>query len=174
MMKHSSSGAAALLLAAGGATRGQAAPWGDPASPSFLIPAAEIVGFEHLLNPYDRNYEEEGGCRSNLSSIKRNLHFGWIIDDDPFSFGDAAMLDMLGREHCIGGLGSHDDGTRENILRGQVRLAVRVNGHHALELHLVSSVHSSNVFDVPGGLEEVGARSLFYTYVSDTGFGAVK
>jgi hypothetical protein len=81
---------------------------------------------------------------------------------------------MSGREYYIGGLGSDNEGTRENILRGQVQLTVRVYGHHALGLQFVSSVRSSNAFDVPGGLEEVGAVSLFYTYVSDTGFGAVK
>jgi hypothetical protein len=91
-----------------------------------------------------------------------------------FIFGDVAMLDMSGREYYIGGLGSHDDSRRENILRGQVQLTVRVHGHHALGLQFVSSVRNSSTFDVPGGFEELGAVSLFYTYVSDTRFGAVK
>jgi hypothetical protein len=91
-----------------------------------------------------------------------------------FILGDVAMLDMSGREYYIGGLGSHNDSRKENILRGQVQLTVRVYGRHALGLQFVSSVRNSNTFDVPGGFEEVGAVSLFYTYISDTGFGAVK
>ena len=87
--------------------------------------------------------------------------------------GDVAMLDIQGREYYIGGLYSSDQTSKENILRGQVTLTVRVYGHHALGLPFVSSVRNSNFFDAGGGLEEVGAVSLFYTYVTDTDFGAV-
>ena len=87
--------------------------------------------------------------------------------------GDVAMLDMQGRAYYIGGLYSSDTTSKETILRGQVALTLRVYGHHALGLQFVSTVRNSNFFDVEGGLEEVGAVSLFYTYVADTDFGAV-
>jgi hypothetical protein len=52
---------------------------------SYLIPALEIVGFDVLLNLFDRAYF---GCCDydvDLSSIKRNLHRGWNEDRDEFT-----------------------------------------------------------------------------------------
>ncbi|MDQ6619968.1 MAG: DUF3943 domain-containing protein [Pseudomonadota bacterium] len=50
---------------------------------SYAIPAAEIFGFDFLLNQYDR-HELGSDYNSNLSSIRRNLHSGWVVDHDPF------------------------------------------------------------------------------------------
>jgi hypothetical protein len=57
--------------------------WGT--EKSYLIPALEIVGFDVLLNLFDRVYF---GCCDydvDLSSIKRNLHRGWSEDRDEFT-----------------------------------------------------------------------------------------
>ena len=57
--------------------------WGT--EKSYLIPALEIVGFDVLLNLFDRAYY---GCCDydvDFSSIKRNLHRGWIEDRDEFT-----------------------------------------------------------------------------------------
>ena len=57
--------------------------WGT--EKSYLIPALEIVGFDVLLNLFDRAYF---GCCDydvDLSSIKRNLHRGWNEDRDEFT-----------------------------------------------------------------------------------------
>lgn len=92
--------AAALLLAAGIAAAGeahrtpkpwdvelpqQAPEWGDAAGTSYLVPALDILGFQALLNVYDRNFEPEDDYRTSFSSISRNLHHGWVIDGDPFA-----------------------------------------------------------------------------------------
>jgi hypothetical protein len=56
--------------------------WG--AQKSYFIPALEIVGFDVLLNLFDRAYY---GCCDfdvDLSSIKRNLRGGWEVDRDGF------------------------------------------------------------------------------------------
>ena len=106
----------------------------------------------------------------------RDFHYGYSpqgVAALRVIIGDVAMLDMTGREYYIGGYYSSDKSRKENILRGQVTLTVRVYGHHAVGLQFVSSVRNSNFFDVEGGLEEVGAVSLFYTYVTDPDFGAV-
>lgn len=51
---------------------------------SYSIPAAEIVGFEVLLNLYDRHaYGTD--YHSNFSSIKDNLRHSWVSDNDPYS-----------------------------------------------------------------------------------------
>jgi hypothetical protein len=57
--------------------------WGT--EKSYLIPALEIVGFDVLLNLFDRVYF---GCCDydvDLSSIKRNLRRGWHEDRDEFT-----------------------------------------------------------------------------------------
>lgn len=52
---------------------------------SYAIPAAEIVGFDLLLNAYDRRrYAGDATYDTTLSSIGRNLRGGWTVDDDPY------------------------------------------------------------------------------------------
>lgn len=107
----------------------------------------------------------------------RDFHYGYSPQGLlalRFIFDDVAMLDMSGREYYIGKLGSHDDSVRENVLRFQVQLTVRVYAHHALGIQFVSTVRNSSTFDVEGGLEGVGALSLFYSYIGDTDLGALR
>ena len=58
-------------------------PWGT--QKSYLIPALEIVGFDTLLNLFNRAYY--GCCEfdTDFSSIKRNLRRGWGVDSDEFT-----------------------------------------------------------------------------------------
>jgi hypothetical protein len=51
---------------------------------SYLIPAAEILGFQFLLNQFDRHSDEDV-YGTNGTSIRDNLHRGWVVDEDPFS-----------------------------------------------------------------------------------------
>jgi hypothetical protein len=53
------------------------------ANKSYAIPAAEILSFSFLLNQYDRHFEGDD-YKSNLSTIRRNLHSSWVVDRDPF------------------------------------------------------------------------------------------
>jgi len=50
---------------------------------SYAIPAAEIFGFDFLLNQFDRHFVGDE-YRSNLRSIRHNLHASWVVDRDPF------------------------------------------------------------------------------------------
>lgn len=73
---------------------GEAAP-GDPDKPrldlsadsaarkSYYVPAAEIAGFEAMLNLANRR-DPSGDYKSNLSTIQHNLRSSWTVDDDPF------------------------------------------------------------------------------------------
>lgn len=54
------------------------------ANKSYLIPAAEIVGFDFLLNQFNRHFSGISDYDSNLSTIWHNLHSGWGVDKDPF------------------------------------------------------------------------------------------
>jgi hypothetical protein len=58
-------------------------PWG--AQKSYLIPALEIIGFQTLLNLFDR--ASYGCCDydTDFSSIARNLRRGWGVDSDDFT-----------------------------------------------------------------------------------------
>ena len=61
----------------------QALAWDSEARKSYWIPAAEILGFEFLLNQYDRHrYGNE--YNTNRSTIRRNLSRSWVTDNDPF------------------------------------------------------------------------------------------
>ena len=53
------------------------------ANRSYAIPAAEIVGFDFLLNQFDRHAIGEP-YHSNLASIRHNLRSSWVVDRDPF------------------------------------------------------------------------------------------
>ena len=53
------------------------------ASKSYAIPAAEIVGFDVLVNLANR-YTTGDPYHSNLASIRHNLHHKWVVDNDPF------------------------------------------------------------------------------------------
>jgi len=87
-------------------------------------------------------------------------------------FSDRVMLELAGREYHIGsdfdtGLGN------ENILRGEASLTVRLWGHHALALQFVASRRDADFLDLSDVLQDVGALSVLYTYLSDKEFGAV-
>ena len=51
---------------------------------SYVIPAAEIVGFDFLLNQFNRHFSGSSDYNSNLSTIRNNLHHSWVVDNDPF------------------------------------------------------------------------------------------
>ena len=78
-----------IALLAAGAASAQDRPLPDfsadiEARKSYGIPAAEIVGFDFLLNRFDHAYF--GCCDFDVSarSIRRNLRSSWVIDRDPF------------------------------------------------------------------------------------------
>jgi hypothetical protein len=54
------------------------------ASKSYAIPAAEIVGFDFLLNQFDRHHFGCCDFDSNVHTIRRNLRSSWDVDRDPF------------------------------------------------------------------------------------------
>jgi hypothetical protein len=59
--------------------------WETGEGKSYLIPALDILGFEVLLNQFNRHFIDEDTYGSDLSSIDDNLQRGWVIDHDPFA-----------------------------------------------------------------------------------------
>jgi len=52
---------------------------------SYTIPALEIIGFDLLLNQFNRHYFEGDDYDTSLSSVKRNLQRSWVTDNDPYA-----------------------------------------------------------------------------------------
>jgi hypothetical protein len=52
---------------------------------SYLIPAAEIIGFDFLLNRYDHAFSGSSDYDVSWHSIRRNLGGPWVTDNDPFN-----------------------------------------------------------------------------------------
>ena len=57
--------------------------WPPDSGRSWVIPAAEIVVFDALLNAFDRTVLGEP-YRTNAASIRRNLRSRWVTENDPF------------------------------------------------------------------------------------------
>jgi hypothetical protein len=55
------------------------------ADKSYFIPAIEIVGYEALLNQYDRHNVDHDVYGTTNDSIHENLRHGWVVDKDPFA-----------------------------------------------------------------------------------------
>ncbi len=52
---------------------------------NYTTPALEILGFEGLLNVFDRRFmNASGDYSSNVTSTRNNLHGGWVNDNDPY------------------------------------------------------------------------------------------
>jgi TolB-like protein len=58
--------------------------WGVGDGKSHWVPAYETVGFEFLLNQYDRHFLDASVYGTNFSTFRHNLGSGWVIDTDPF------------------------------------------------------------------------------------------
>ena len=63
---------------------GPALSWDTGAGKSYSIPALEIVGFDFLLNQFNRHYFRGNDYDTDLKTIRRNLRSSWVTDDDPF------------------------------------------------------------------------------------------
>jgi hypothetical protein len=55
------------------------------AEKSYAIPAAEIVGFDFLLNRFDNRYFGCCDYRVTSHTVRRNLRSSWGLDRDPFT-----------------------------------------------------------------------------------------
>ena len=62
----------------------------DNGDKSYLVPAAEIVGFDLLLNQYGRHFSGTSDYDVTWSSIRRNLRGPWVTDNDPFKINQFA------------------------------------------------------------------------------------
>ena len=89
-------------------------------------------------------------------------------------WGDVAMLDLSANDYLLRrGRSSADVTGREDIIRAQVSLMVRVYGRHAVGVQYVESDRDPRFSGAPER-QAVGAVSLFYTLLGDEEFGVVR
>ncbi|MEP7068973.1 MAG: DUF3943 domain-containing protein, partial [Usitatibacter sp.] len=70
--------------------KGEDAERAIDANKSYAIPALEIVGFDTLLNLYNRHHYPCCDYQSNLHTIRDNLRSRWDVDRDPFTVNQLA------------------------------------------------------------------------------------
>ncbi len=61
-----------------------------PAESSYAIPIVEIIGFDFLLNRYNRRFSGTSDYDVSWASIRRNLRGPWVEDNDPFKVNQFA------------------------------------------------------------------------------------
>ncbi len=59
--------------------------WGVGEGRSYSIPAAEIAGFELVLNRFNHYAIDDQVYASPVSNLRENLHRKWIVDNDAFA-----------------------------------------------------------------------------------------
>lgn len=59
--------------------------WGVGDAKSWWVPAADILGFQMLLNVFDRTVISEKDYGVDFDSIGHNARHGWVYDNDAFS-----------------------------------------------------------------------------------------
>ena len=84
-----------MLLTTHGASAQPAEATVAPAVPLaqdkiYTVPALEIVGFDLLLNLYNRRVSGSHDYDVTAASIRHNLRGPWVVDNDPFKVNQAA------------------------------------------------------------------------------------
>lgn len=60
------------------------------AEKSYAIPVVEIIGFDFLLNRYNRRFSGTSDYDVSWGSVRRNLRGPWVEDNDPFKVNQFA------------------------------------------------------------------------------------
>ena len=78
-----------LIFACCAANAQQSEPPAEP-DKSYALPALEIIGFDFLLNRYNRRFSGSSDYDVTAASIRRNLRGPWVVDNDPFKINQFA------------------------------------------------------------------------------------
>ena len=89
-------------------------------------------------------------------------------------FSERAMLDFTGRAYYITDQGGRENHRTESIDRVNVGCTVRVYDRHALGFQYAASLRNGRYPDRDDARQSAGTVSLFYTWLGNTGFGAVE
>lgn len=88
-------------------------------------------------------------------------------------FGDRVSLDLTAREYVVGDVASREDGGKEDIVRADASLTLRLYNLHGVTLKYVFSQRDAEYTGLPDADQEVSAISIGYAYLGQTRSGAV-
>jgi hypothetical protein len=89
-------------------------------------------------------------------------------------FGDRVSLDVTAREYFVSGIAAGTTGGRDNIIRADIALTMRVHKAHAVALKYLWNRRDAT-FSGLGDLTQTRATiGLYYTYLGHDRFGAVE
>lgn len=97
-----------------------------------------------------------------------------VTGDLRLNITDLAQVEAGAREYYVSRLGGTKPHGSELIGRYNAGLTVRVYGRHALRLQYVSSLRDGKNSGQPDQHQSVDTFSVYYTFLSDTLFGAVR
>ncbi len=117
-----------------------------------------------------------GGVGDPATGV-RDYHYG-VVPQGLLAlrliFGQAAMLDLTGREYYVTGTGSDNKTGLEKIFRGNASFTVRVYGRHGIGIQYVESHRDAHYANLPDRHQTVGTVSIAYNFLGDINFGAVE
>jgi len=108
---------------------------------------------------------------------ERDYHYGLTpqgLLELRLILGNRAMLNVTGQEYYVSGVGSTESRGSENIARGTASFTVRIYGPHAIGIKYVASQRDAHYPDIQDRHQTIGTISVAYTFLGDTGFGAVE
>jgi hypothetical protein len=117
-----------------------------------------------------------GAAGTIHGSGQRNYHYGLTpqaLLSARATYAQRAQIDLTAREYYVSGIAATEHRGQENIARGDLTFTLRVYDRHALALKYVVSQRDAHYPDLPTTHQTVGAVSLFYTLLGDTGLGTV-
>ena len=88
--------------------------------------------------------------------------------------GNRAMINLTGQEYYVSGVGSTESRGSENIARGTASFTARIYGPHAIGIKYVASQRDAHYPDIVDRHQTIGTVSVAYTFLGESGFGAVE
>jgi hypothetical protein len=89
-------------------------------------------------------------------------------------FGEAAMLDGAARDYYVSRLAETKPNGSEHVAHLNAAIVVRVSGRHAVGLQYEWAHRNGSYEDIATQDQILGTVGLFYSFLSDTRFGAVE
>jgi hypothetical protein len=119
-------------------------------------------------------YAAVGSTRPNASDIE--YHYGLApqaLVALRAIFGERTSLDLTAREYFVSRIAADSGGGRDNIIRVDAALTMRLNQRHAVSLKYLGNRRDAS-FAGRGDLTQTrGTIGIFYTYLGQDGFGKV-
>ena len=119
-------------------------------------------------------YAAVGSTHPNASELE--YHYG-LAPQALFAlraiFGENASLDLTARDYFVSRVAADNRGGRDNIIRLDASLTMRVNRRHAVSIKHLGNRRDASFPEQGGVTQSRGTIGIFYTYLGQDGFGKV-